>query len=317
MADPVSIGLGVAGVAAGLYSDSKNRKAAKEQNQIQNALNARSQALAEKMNQQGMATQVDANGNITYYDEGTNTWRTVLAEQQKQINDASNLELLRSLSIDAPMARGEALRNSQTRMLEASSAGSLRDQMDNKIAGKGNTTPGQIASSLRLSRNAAVDHAFDDTQTALTTQALRTGTGVSGIGAGLAKSRAAALAQIMGNPELEGMQASRDFNATDLSNSINNYGTVANRAAATEGYSAPNPNITPNLTAAAQRSQQLGMSGTAGAAGIINNIKPPNPVPTPNYASLIASVGGLYNAATAPKSRTATSKDYLNDNYGG
>lgn len=299
--------LGAAG--AGVYSNSQNLKAQQKQNEAQNALNAKSEALAEKMNQQGLATQVDANGNITYYDAGTNTWRTILAPQQAQINDASNAELLRSLSVDAPMARGEALRNSQAKVLDQGNADALRQQLGNKITGKGAQTGDEIASSLRLAREGAVNAGFDETQQGLTKLNLRTGIAPGGGGAAsLAKARANAIAQTLGNPDLEGKQAASDMQATDLGNAINNYGTVANRAYATDGYNPPNPSITPTLNASLAASRNAAANGAGGAAQIINNVKIPAPIATPNYANLISSVAQagnqLYSGFTSP-SRSA------------
>lgn len=305
-----TVGSAVAGVSA----NNANIKAQQQQNQIQNALNAKSIALAEKMNQQGLATQVDANGNITYYDAEKNTWRTILAPQQAQINDASNTELLRSLSVDAPLARGEALRASQAKLLDQGTASTLREQLNNTAAGKGAQKSGDIASSLRLSRQAAVNAGFDQTQTALTTQGLRTGTGVQNIGADLARARANTIASTMGNPDLEGTQAAGDMNATSLGNAINNYGTVANRAYSTDGYTPPNPNITPALTSALASARGGASGASGGAAQIINNIKVPTAPTVPNYSSLIASLAGagssLFGGFTTPTKRGATQNDW-------
>lgn len=313
IAAAASVGSTVAGVSA----NNKNAKATAQQNAAQNALNAKSQALAEKMDQEGLATQVDANGNITYYDSQTNTWRTILAPQQAQINDASNTELLRSLSIDAPMARGEALRNSQSKLLDQGTADTLRTQENNVIAGKGAVKSGDVASSLRLAREGAVNAGFDQTQTALNTQQLRTGTGVGTAGAQLARARADAIAQGMGNPDLEGLQLSKDLNATDTSNAINNYGTVANRAYSPDGYTPPNPNITPALTTALSASRSAGAAGTGNAAQIINNIKVPTPAATPNYAALVGSLGNaaqsLYTASQTPANRSSGLSDWRTD----
>lgn len=297
-------------IGAQVSANETNDKRAKATQDAQNALNAKSEALAEKMDREGLATQVDANGNINYYDGATNTWRTILAPQQAQINDASNLELLRSLSVDAPLARGELLRNSQAKVLDQGTAGTLRDQLNNTIAGKGATKAGDVASSLRLSRQGAINAGFDQTQTALNTQQLRTGTGVGTAGAQLAKARANAIAQDMGNPDLEGLQLSKDLNATDLSNAINNYGTVANRAYAPNDVNPPNPNIVPALTSALSASKSAAANASGGAAQIINNVKIPAPIPAQNYAQLIASVAniaaGNFSGGVSSASRAAT-----------
>lgn len=307
----------IASSVAGVGANNKNAKLTAQQNAAQNALNARSEALAEKMNQQGLATQVDANGNITYYDAEKNTWRTILAPQQAQINDASNTELLRSLSVDAPMARGEALRNSQAKVLDQGTADALRRQQDNAIAGKGQQKGGDIASSLRLAREGAVNKGFDETQTALNTQQLRTGTGVGTAGAGLAKARAAAIAQTVGNPDLEGLQAANDMNSSNVSDSINRYGTVANRAFAEPGYTPPNPNITPALSASLAASRNAGINASGNAAQIFNQIKVPAPVVAPNYATLIASLGNsasdLYKSSQTSTNRGSGLSDWRTD----
>lgn len=307
MADPFSAALGVASIGAGLYSDAKNRKLQKQQNAAENALNARSIELSEKMNQQGLATQVDANGNITYYDEAQNTWRTILAPQQAQINDASNLENLRALSVDAPLARGQLLRNSVAQQQDAGTADALRKQQDNLIAGKGLAKGKDLASSLRLARTGAVNAGYDEAMSGLNTQSLRTGVGTGGVAAALAKSRANQITQTMGNPDLEGMQAADDANAAKVSNSINNYGTVANRAFAMPGVSLPNPSIAPTLAASLAASRNGAAAGTANAANTIRGIKVPEPVASPNYAQTIASAGSLFDALRKPASRAVSS----------
>lgn len=310
-------------VGSELSSMDENQKRAKATQDAQNALNAKSQALAEKMDREGLATTVDANGNINYYDDKTNTWRTILAPQQAQINDASNLELLRSLSIDAPQARGERLRASQSKLLDQGTAGTLRDQLNNTISGAGAQKAGNLASSLRLSREGAVNAGFDQTQTALNTQQLRTGTGVGTAGAQLARARAAAIAQGMGNPDIEGLQLSKDMNATDVSNAINNYRGVADRAYSPADYVPPNPSITPALTSALAASRNASVAGTGNAANIINNVKIPAPITAPNYSQLIASVANLAMgniggaASNISSSRTAGNDWSKIDGYGG
>lgn len=300
----------------GAGSQKAQLKAQQQQNLAQNALNAKSIALAEKMDQEGLATQVDANGNITYYDATTNTWRTILSPQISQINDASNTELLRSLSIDAPLARGERLRSSQSRLLDQGLADTLRRQAMNTAGGAGAVNPNDVASSLRLSRQGAINAGFDQVQTALNTQQLRTGTGNVNAAATLAKSRSNAIQQGLGNPDLEGLQLSKDMNATDLANAINNYGTVANRAYGEEGITPQNPNIVPNLTAALSASRNAGLSGTGGAAAIVNNIKVPNPVQQPNYAQLAGNLTGVlsqvYKDAQTPAVKRTAGNDWSN-----
>lgn len=64
MCDPVSIGMGVAGLGASLYGQNQQRKAVNDYNQKQDALLARQKALAltEQQNQDGF--QVQKNQNV-------------------------------------------------------------------------------------------------------------------------------------------------------------------------------------------------------------------------------------------------------------
>ena len=76
------------GDIAAIWGASKASDAAKAQlnfqrNQFeyQKGLAEQQQKLANQAARLGMATQVDATGNVTYYDEQTNTWKSVLSAE--------------------------------------------------------------------------------------------------------------------------------------------------------------------------------------------------------------------------------------------
>lgn len=228
--DPVSAALGAGGLIGGYFQQKSADKQAKKVFNAQLDQFNQQQALAEKINKQGLAAQVDGNGNITYYDPNSNTWRTILSEVAQKIQDASNLEQLNQYSIDAPLAREQMLTNSRRQALEGGVADTLRRQVEMNLSGKTGYNPTDLAGSLAYNRQRAVNAGFEPVASAITTQSLRSGSN-SGIALGnLAKARAKAMEGALGNPTIEGIQMADSINSGKLNNLTSNYNTYANRA---------------------------------------------------------------------------------------
>jgi hypothetical protein len=144
---------------------------------------------------------------------------------------------------------------------------------------------------LRASRTQAVNQGFDDVGAAISTQSLRSGASGAGAAAQLAKARSQALAQTMGVPELEGLQAAEDLNATKRGNAINNYNAIASRASSGGSFGAPG-SVAPALNQPLQSLRSGGQQGLQGAAGTTANAGRPIQQPgVYNPAPLIASFG--------------------------
>jgi hypothetical protein len=286
----------VAQLGAGLLGSDAQKDALKQQAleaARQGAISMKQLELAERMIELGLATQVDAQGNITTYDEATNTWKVIPAPKQAQLMQAADDELLRAFNYDAPMARGENLRNSARRAREGVVADGMlkrvQDASSNQV--KGN----DLAATLRGARAGAVNASFDSIGNDIATQSLRSGATGAGAASQLAKARAQAMAQMMGNPELEGMQLADDINASRQGNAINNYSAMATRASNAQGFSPGTSSVAPTLNAALQSARNGAQTGAQGAAvGTANAGRPIQQPGTYNPAPLIGSLGNSF-----------------------
>lgn len=289
--DPVSLatlGTTILGTLSGYSSQRKQLNLQKEQLALQKQVAADQKALSDRMIQLGLATQIDAQGNVTVYDEASNSWKVIPSEMTKQLMSASNTEELMRLTQDAPMARGENIMAARRRAMEGSTADTLMLQAQDKIAGRTGLQPGAIEAALRLARTQAVNQGFDQTRADLATQALRSGSaGMESMGGRLAKARAQALASTMGVPFVEGLQLERDLEAQGIGNNINNYAAMASRASGAPGFAFTPSNAGAQLTQAL--AQQRGASASSiNAGGNMLNAQGNtiNSLQLPNYAGM-------------------------------
>lgn len=284
---------GGASVLGGLLGSSAQKKQLKLQAQEaarQNLISQKQLELSERMIELGLATQIDAQGNITTYDEATNTWKVIPSEKQAQLMAAADDEILRSFNYDAPMARGESLRNSMRRAREGSVADGMLSQVTD--ANSNQVSGNALAGALRASRTQAVNQGFDDVGNAVATQALRSGANGAGAATQLAKARSQALATTMGVPEIEGIQLGDDINASRQSNAINNYSAMATRASNKEGFSPGTSSVAPTLNGALSQARSAGQYGTSAAASSVANAGRPIQQPgVYNPAPLIGAIG--------------------------
>lgn len=286
----ISGGAKLVGGVLGFLSDKKAQKQQALEAQRQHLISLEQLRLSERMIDLGLATQIDAQGNITTYDEDTNTWRVIPTERQAQLMQAADDEILRSFNVDAPIARGELLRNSARRAREGSVADGMLKQVGD--ANSNQVSGNQLASSLRSARTAAVNAQFDDVGNAMSTQALRSGANGAGAMSQLARARAKAMAEGMGNPEIEGMQLADDVNASRLSNRINNYSAMATRASNADGFSPGTSSVAPTLAGALSNARQGANASFAQAGGMMANAGRPIQQPgTYNPAPLIGALG--------------------------
>lgn len=279
-----SVGSTLLGALSGNKAQKKQNALLEQQMAQQTALSNRQMDLAERMNQQGLATQIDANGNITYYDPATNTWRSILAPKQQELQDLSDAELKQALQIDVPLSRAEGLTGALRRAREGNAAqGAFRDVRD-LLQGTGAYRASDLASSLRLSRENAVNQGFDSISNAALTQALRSGSGGGGaiLGA-LAKQRGQAIAQTIGNPEVEAYQLADSLNADKMNSKLSTYNLLASRASGAPSVDFQPLGIGQSLTQSLANARSAGMQGAAGAgqltanaSSILSNMKLPD-----------------------------------------
>lgn len=301
----ISTGASILGSLFGSSESKKQRKLQQAQFEEQKRLANEQLKLAQDAARMGKATQVDANGNVTMYDEATNTWKVVLTPEQQELLQAANYEQYQQLTQDAALSRGDRLSSARRRTQEGAVADTFLDQVRDRASGSIGTDPQDIASSLRLARERAVTQGFDDVSNTLATQALRSGAGgMDRLGTALARARAREIAATMGNPELEGRQIARQFNAEDLTNATNQYGLYAARASnpGTAPYNIPNVAGGANSALAGARASASQGVGQAGAlTGSAASINAANTPPAPyNWSSIFE---GIANLANSPASK--------------
>lgn len=286
--DPVTIGAlisGGSGILSSLFGSSAKKKQLKlerEQFEFQKKQAEEQLRLAKEAARMGKATQVDAAGNLTVYDEASNTWKTVLSADQQNLLDASERESLTQLTRDASLSRGERESAARSRVGAGETAGALKGQIDDQIAGRGGYNAGDIESSLRLSRERAVSQGFDDVSNTLSTKALRSGSGnLEQIGGALARARSQAIAQQMGDPRIEAMQMAEQLNQAKMGSNANLF-NLFNTTATNPNAVAPGVNTgvdTNSLNAARAAAASgigQGIGATGSAAAMMNQAQRPS-----------------------------------------
>lgn len=289
------IGAALLGTISGNNAQKKQLNLQREQLALQKQVAADQKALSDKLYNLGLASQVDAQGNLTMYDAASNTWKVIPSEMTKQLMSASNTEEMLRLTQDAPMARGESIANARRRSMEGSTADSLMLQAQDKIAGRTGLKPGAIEAALRLSRTNAVNQGFDSVRNDVATQALRSGSaGYDSTISKLGKARAQALAQTMGTPFVEGLQMERDLNAADIGNTLNNYGAMASRASGSPGFAFSPSNTGAQLTQALAQNRATGGSMTGASGSMLNSYGSTiNGLKLPDYAGQTNPYGDI------------------------
>ena len=277
----ISAGSGILSSIFGSSAKKKELKLQREQFEFQKQQAQEQLKLAKEAARLGKATQIDAAGNLTVYDEATNTWKTVLSADQQNLLDASERESLLQLTRDASLSRGERETAARSRVGAGETANALKSQIDDQIAGRSGYNAGDIESSLRLSRERAVSQGFDDVSNALSTQAIRSGAGgLDRIGGALARARSQAIAQQMGDPRVEAMQMAEQLNQARMGSNANLF-NLFNTTATNPNAVAPgvNTNVDTSGLAGARAAAAggLGQAGglTGSAAAMMNQAQRP------------------------------------------
>ena len=300
MADPSSIisaGSGILSSIFGSGAQKKQLKLQREQFEFQKQQAQAQLELAKEAARLGKATQTDAAGNITMYDEATNSWRTILSADQQSLLDANERESLTQLTRDAGLARGERETAARGRVGAGETAGALKSQIDDQIAGRSGYNAGDIESSLRLSRERAVSQGFDDVSNALSTKALRSGSSnLDQIGGALARARSQAIAQQMGDPRTEALAQAESLNQARMGTNANLF-NMFNTTATNPGAIAPNTQTgvdTAGLNAA-RAAAAGGISQAGGLTGSAAAMRNQAVVPAMDntWGELFAGIGNL------------------------
>jgi hypothetical protein len=211
---------------AGQLADSKEQR-------------AQQQAIADIILRRGVAGQTDGMGGGIFYDETSNTWKTIISpeqrrtnEQQRSVTDAQVNEELIRLAVDQPARRRGMQANETRRAVEGREAEAALARYKN--------TPEVSREGLRgtLMQQGAngVNRAFDDTTADISRQAVRAGTGMSNVVAELARKRGEALRDANIDAEIKSYNVD-GINQGRRNANLGEYTTLAERAS--NFYDAP------------------------------------------------------------------------------
>lgn len=325
---------GGASIISGILGNSAQKRAAQDQqanNNAQLAIMREQMDMARELQKQGLATQVDANGNMTFYDKATNTWKTVLSPTQQKIQDLSDGEKINQLQIDAPVSRAEKLTQAIARQKMGGNADMAR--LGNVDAMRGKYDGNAIGAVLGTDRERAINEGFDKTRADLATQALRSGaSGFGSLAGALSKQRAQAIAQTRGSPIIEGIEKAAGLNSNAINDSTSNYDSLFNQFTG-GGFGSPNlPSPAGDLASSIANAQRVAAAaGTAGgslfgSAAPLSQTKPvTEPTALQNSILGLFANGGIANQLLSggigkvASSRTASGSDWKpsNNAYGG
>lgn len=263
------IGTSLLGSLLGASAQSKQLRLQREQFAFQQQQAQAQLELAKEAARMGKASQMDAAGNLTIYDEATNSWKTVLSADQQQLLDSSERESLLQLTRDASLSRGERETAARDRVGARETAGAVKSQIDDQIAGRSGYNAGDLESSLRLSRERAVSQGFDDVSNTLSTQAMRSGSGnLDQIGRTLANARSQAIAQQMGDPRTEAMAMAGELNRARMGGNAqlyNMFNTTSNNPNAVA------PGVSTGVDSTSLNAVRSAAASGLNAAGNLNN----------------------------------------------
>ena len=260
------------GAIVGQGAKKKQLEFEKQKYATEKALALRQAALAEQLARQGVATRTDGSGNTTYYDSASNSWKTILSPEQKQLQDTSDQEQLQRLGVDATGERNQRTAAAGVRADENQRAAAAGAQLTDVLSGRGAADPTKLASALALSRRGAISQGLNDYDTQLGTQALRSGaSGLDRVGSALAIARARAVAEGMGNPTVEADQLARQQNSDKVAQLSGLYNGFAARGSGVPDAGFSGADVSGALRNGAASQAQDANSATSGSALAIAN----------------------------------------------
>jgi hypothetical protein len=304
--DAIMLALGGGSLLSGILGQNKQAKLAKQQMAQQQAISQQEIELEQQAAQLARAGQVDQYGNKLSYDPTTNTWHTALSATGQQMSDADRSEQLKQLQYDAPLARGELLQAAARRSREGSTADALGQQLNDQISGNTAVKGSDIASSLRRSRVEAANAGMRQATRAFNTNAVRTGMGVGAYADALSeagKNNADYMAQTMGNPDLEGMNAAEELNSTKRGSLVDAYSAMASRATGSPGFQYSPNGMSSTLAQSLSSARGGAASGVSGAASGIGqagrNLQGTyslDAMANPNYSKAFGQAATLFDS---------------------
>lgn len=227
----------IIGGVSGLFSDKKKNKRAKEQNAIAQQLANQQvdiskyiQGLSQELMGRGTSITMP-DGSVVGYDAASGTYRAPLSAADRGLQDASNAEELKRLTVDQDMRRG-AIQDAEGRRQRAGTEAdtAMRDLSLFK-QGVGKVDPDTIVSALRSSRTGAVNAGFDDAAKAASMLGARTGSSsISDALSAIGRNRSKAIMETAGTPEVEGLGYADELNKSRLGEKMGLYSRFSDDA---------------------------------------------------------------------------------------
>lgn len=214
LGDVFSIGASI----LGNRSDKAKNKRAAEELKLQKDLANQQIDLSKYI--QGLSTQLmgqgsglaDPYGGTTTYNPITKRWETTMGEIPRALQGASDAEEAQRLTVDQAMRRRALQEMEGRRAAAGGEATTAMGDIARFKQGIGRIDPAQLAATMRLDRQGAVNAGYDDAERAATKLQLRTGSSAVGDAlSALARDRVRAQAEI-GNPEVEALQIAEGIN---------------------------------------------------------------------------------------------------------
>lgn len=283
--DAFDIGDIISGVSAigGIASDVLNY------NQASNAQDLARQQIGQNaaLTEASLAPRTDAYGNRYGYDPAKKEWFIELTDGTKKIlseQQAAQLFQLQNFNKEAPLDQAERAELRTQRGTERQAAdGMLREFT---------TTQGPQLDQLQaLFRKAAADEIgkqYDNTQTHVVNQALRSGTSAAPILAAMQKQRSADVGSARTKAEIDALSAFDTTSANRQSRLLGGYNTLATRGAnvGNAAFSPTSPGVSVDQMATQAGSLGGGAGGSAAYIGAAAG-------PTFNFEGLGQSLGTL------------------------
>lgn len=276
--------LGVGSAISGLIGGKKKNKQAKQDYALQKQLTDKQveygdyiQSLSKDLQSRNF-NLADPSGGTSGFDPVSNTYKTTLGPQQRQIQDASYNEELARNTIDQAIRRQGMQDVEGRRQFASGDANAARTNLLDFQSGIGQVDGTQIGNQLRTDREAAINAGYDDAARAATTLGLRTGSSsVESALRGIARSRAQDRLQI-GSPSIEGMQIAEGINRNRLNDRGSMYGLFTNQANQIvdsgfnpSSYDAEGRAIAQDQQKIDLSKAEIGMGGTGAAAAAVGN----------------------------------------------
>lgn len=266
----------------------------------------------EFLQKMALAGTDNGRGLRTYYDSATNTWKTDLSGISASLQDASNTDELKRLTLDEP-------RNSQARYENSIQRESMRpiiDALIGKLRNRTDITPDQLEGDMNYLSGKAYDDAYGKVQNDIASTAIRTPgafAGRSGPNGALVAQLADAKARSAVQNRLDSKTQAASLNNNDINQGINQVNSLSANAFNFEDVPFNPQNLSEQGSAINQgNKQQIPYStalGTQGVNAALNSqIATTNPTKWGDLGYGINGILSNFSNTTTPTTNTTVKK---------